>query len=58
MIMTYLKEELIGKLIRSGVVQACGKPLKEATIDELKDEWGRYYLQDHARRKRYQIYRP
>jgi hypothetical protein len=54
---THLKEELIGKLSRKGFKHACGKPLAEATFDELIDEWGRYFLLDHARRKRDQKYR-
>jgi hypothetical protein len=54
---THWKAELIGKLSRSGFKQACGKLLEEATLDELKDEWGRYSLLEHARRKRCWEYR-
>ncbi|MFY0544259.1 hypothetical protein [Brevibacillus sp. H7] len=47
--MSHVKNELMVKLIRNGVTQACGKPLKEATLDELKDEWGRFTLQNISR---------
>jgi hypothetical protein len=43
--MTFLKTELMDRLMRNGVTQACGKPLQDATYAELQDEWGRFMLQ-------------
>jgi len=46
-----IKAELMLKLIRHGITLACGKPLKEATLDELRDEWGRFTLQSGSRKQ-------
>jgi|GEM_PF-867206 len=47
--MTFLRTELMLKLIRNGITQACGKPLADASFDELKDEWGRFMLKNSTR---------
>ena len=44
--MNRFQTELMLKLVRNGMTQACGKPLKEASFEELKDEWGRYELKN------------
>lgn len=44
--MNRFQAELMLKLVRNGITQACGKPLKQASFDELKDEWGRFQLKN------------
>ncbi len=43
------RKVLIQKLKEAGIKTACGKPLKEASLTELQDEWGRYELQRRTR---------
>ncbi|MGD8191082.1 hypothetical protein ACQCN2_13975 [Brevibacillus ginsengisoli] len=44
--MNRFQTELILRLVRNGITQACGKPLIDASMDELKDEWGRFELKN------------
>lgn len=50
--MDRFQTELMLKLVRNGITQACGKPLKEASFDELKDEWGRFELKKRSNKKK------
>ncbi|NRQ56066.1 hypothetical protein [Brevibacillus sp. HD1.4A] len=43
--MKLLREVLLTNLIKHGITEACGKPVEEATLAELQDEWGRFELQ-------------
>ncbi|MGO0058616.1 hypothetical protein ACTID9_00875 [Brevibacillus fluminis] len=48
--MKLLKAVLVDKLLRRGITVACGKPVEEASIEELQDEWARYEMQRNPRR--------
>lgn len=43
--MQLIRQVLLSNLIKYGFTKACGKPIKEATIEELQDEWHRYEVQ-------------
>lgn len=44
-----LRKDLVRKLNKEGVATACGKPLADATLSELQDEWGRLQLTNGER---------
>ncbi|WP_161785230.1 hypothetical protein [Brevibacillus borstelensis] len=48
--MKLLREVLITNLIKHGITEACGKPVEEASLEELHDEWARYELKRNSRR--------
>ncbi|MDT3416148.1 hypothetical protein QO009_002016 [Brevibacillus aydinogluensis] len=48
--MKLLREVLVSKLLRQGLTEACGKPVEEASIDELMDEWRRFELERNDKR--------
>ncbi|NGQ94495.1 hypothetical protein G3578_04790 [Brevibacillus sp. SYP-B805] len=54
--MTFFRGELVVKLIRNGITHACGKPLNDASFEELMDEWSRFVLRNRSRieHRRYQ----
>lgn len=43
------RNDILRKLMRKGVATACGKPLADATLSELQDEWGRIELDNGDR---------
>lgn len=43
--MKLLREVLLANLIKHGITEACVKPVEEASLDELQDEWHRFELQ-------------
>ncbi|WP_301170413.1 hypothetical protein [Brevibacillus nitrificans] len=48
--MRLLREVLLSKLLRLGITEACGKPVEEASLAELQDEWARFELKRNERR--------
>jgi len=48
--MRLLREVLMSKLLRHGITEACGKPVEEASIDELMDEWHRFEVRRNEAR--------
>jgi len=48
--MKLLREVLFANLIKHGITEACGKPVEEASIEELQDEWYRFELNRNSKR--------
>lgn len=42
--MELIKQVLLSKLINQGILDVRGKPIEDASIEELQDEWNQYEL--------------